>query len=82
MTSKEERRAQYAAKNQRRREKRSHTLYAEQGRDMRRKVGGAFGNESPEVFNKCAEGTAGQRKAEGDLSGSTKEESEEQAHHR
>ena len=52
-------------KNQRRRAaKSSRTLYAERGREERRRVNGAFGREDPSVFNALAEGTTAMRKAE------------------
>lgn len=52
-------------KNQRRRAaKSSSTLYAQAGREERRRVGGAFGKEDPATFNKLAEGTSAMRKAE------------------
>ena len=52
-------------KNERRRaNKKKQTLYAQQARELRRKVGGAFGQEDPSMFNTLAEGTTAMRKAE------------------
>jgi hypothetical protein len=63
---KEERREANRLKNERRKElkKKSNTLYAQEGRDERRRVGGAFGHLDPAAFNRLAEGTTAMRKAE------------------
>ena len=54
-------------KNERRRQHKSRTMYAETGRELRQKMGGAFGKEDPVLFNKCAEGTTAIRRAETEL---------------
>jgi hypothetical protein len=54
-------------KNARRREKKSHTIYAERGEHLRKEFGGAFGKAEPALFNLCAEGTTAIRRAEIDL---------------
>lgn len=67
--AREAQRAANREKNQRRRQNKKtyNTLYARQGRDLRVKMGGAFGKAPAAVFNKCAEGTAAVRRAETDL---------------
>jgi hypothetical protein len=64
----EERREANRLKNERRRErKKRNTLYAQEGRDERRRVGGAFGATDAATFNKLAEGTSAQRRAETEI---------------
>ncbi len=55
-------------KNEKRRQARSRTTYAETGKEMRQATGGAFGSLPAPVYNKCAEGTTAIRSAENDLS--------------
>jgi hypothetical protein len=64
--TREERREANRLKNERRKElkKKGNTLYAQNGRDERRRVGGAFGQLDPAGFNRLAEGTSAMRKAE------------------
>lgn len=59
-------RTAYQEKNARRRQ-RSKTLYAEKGREGRKKVGGAFGHTDPDTFNALSEGTTAMRRAESNL---------------
>jgi hypothetical protein len=65
----EERRAANRLKNERRKEmKKRNTLYAQEGREGRRRVGGAFGAADAATFNKMSEGTTAQRRAETEIS--------------
>jgi hypothetical protein len=66
MPSSKEQVEKYRLKNERRKKK-AQTLYAEEAREIRRHVGGAFGKEDPAVFNKLSEGTTAIRRAETDL---------------
>ena len=63
MPSSKEQVEKYRLKNERRKKK-AQTLYAEEAREIRRLVGGAFGKEDPSVFNKLCEGTTAIRRAE------------------
>lgn len=64
--TREERRESNRLKNERRKAKRK-TLYAQEGRDERRRVGGAFGATDAATFNRLAEGTSAQRRAETEI---------------
>lgn len=63
MTTRAERAEAFRLKNQRRKEKDQHTLYAKQGREARRLNGGVFGDVDPDTFNKFSEGTAATKRA-------------------